>query len=80
MFHHPPPQKAFRGRGRGGELRGQDKECWQRLAGARALGRRAAAAPRGPRMPKAAVDGAPLRDRILLQSLPKTAMGAKAAA
>lgn len=33
-----------------------------------------------PGVPKAAVDGAPLRDRILFQSLPKTGMGAKAAA
>ena len=37
--------------------------------------------PQGPpEVPEAAVDGAPLRDRILLQFLPKTGMGAKAAA
>ena len=33
-----------------------------------------------PRVPEAAVDRTPLRNRIWLQSLPKTGMGAKAAA
>lgn len=37
--------------------------------------------PQGPPgVPEAAVDGAPLRDGILLQSLPKTGTEAKAAA